>query len=188
MTKDTERVNYNNKDVSDTILRHHQQSSKRNIPKPVPDLPKNLSYSAYLKYQEIDLSRKPSKVKRTPITRDRPRSKVSRSVTPKEGNERYKDDNIVVISDNVVKNKDISNNLNPFHNEFNKVIENPFHKSEDMSLSTELTDDNTTITDDAIEYMWNGKETVNTAIVDIYDQKEGCDPFLKMRVIMNVTS
>ena len=25
-------------------------------------------------------------------------------------------------------------------------------------------------------------ETVNTAIVDIYDSDEGCDPFLKMRV------
>ena len=76
-------------------------------------------------------------------------------------------------------------NLNPFHHDFKKVIENPFLKSQEVSMTTELTDDNESQV--SSDRLWSGlnkrpKETVNRAIVDIYDSDEGCDPFLKMRV------
>ena len=53
-------------------------------------------------------------------------------------------------------------------------------------MTTELTDDNESSRVSS-DRLWHGssqrpKETVNRAIVDIYDSDEGCDPFLKMRV------
>ena len=96
----------------------------------------------------------------------------------------------VVVRDNVRSVRESEgvssspDNLNPFHHDFNKVIENPFLKSQEVSMTTELTDDNESRV--SSDRLWRSsnrpKETVNRAIVDIYDSDEGCDPFLKMRV------
>ena len=163
-------INRPNKNV-DAI----SKPSKRNIPKPLPN-PSHFSYSTYLKYDDIDTD---------PVSKNSRKSKSIRSVTPKGTiSENYKDDDIVVVQDNVVESiNPNANNLNPFHNDFNKVIQNPFLKVQEVSMSTDLTDDNTDI-----EYetnnnqLWRRRDTVNTAIVDIYDSSDGCDSFLKMRV------
>ena len=113
----------------------------------------------------------------------------------KSTRERFKDDNVVVVRDNALESDLVYNenpspdNLNPFHHDFNKVIENPFLKSQEVSMATESTDDNASIISSPV--VWSRpsrpKETVNRAIVDIYDSEEGCDPFLKMRVSFTVS-
>ena len=171
---------------------HVQKPINRNEPKPLPLISTNLSYSAYLRYQELNTksnSRNEYRESYNHHVNHRSKKKPKkRPITPRETVESYKDDNTVVIRDNVVQSGSDSinaNNLNPFHNEFNKVIENPFLKAHDMSMSTEITEDETDVTDisDNINMFTRSRnETVNSAIVDIYDSQEGCDPFLKMRV------
>ena len=170
-----------------------QRPINRSEPKPLPLISSNLSYSAYLRYQDLNTGsiskKKHTKQSNSNDNRNRnKRAHNKRPITPRETIESYKDDNIVVIRDNVVKSGSDSmnaNNLNPFHNEFNKVIENPFLKAQEMSLTTEITEDHTEITDisdNTSMFEINRNETINSAIVDLYDSNEGCDPFLKMRV------
>ena len=162
--------------------------SRRTEPKPLPLLTSNLSYSAYLRYQDVN-------TKDIPKTSTKKRQQARNSRLQRKESERYKDENVVVVNDNAVKHsaddtKKNKNNLNPFHHDFNKVIENPFIRAQEMSLSTEITDDLPDTASDSSSLsmgMWEvargaTRETVNTAIVDIYDSDEGCDPFLKMRV------
>ena len=78
---------------------------------------------------------------------------------------------------------------NPFHENFNKVIENPFLKAKEVKAEIASSEDNESIFNSTnqwevgIDSFGQAEGTVNTAIVDIYDSEEGCDPFLKMRVI-----
>ena len=156
--------------------------NKRTEPKPLPLITSNLSYSAYLRYQDVN-------AKHTPEQTSRRKQNDKIPKLQRKESERYKDDNTVVVNDNAVKSDGKSaNNLNPFHHDFNKVIENPFLKAQELSLTTETTDDNTDAATDVTNLssnLWAGGrgETVNTGIVDLYDDhNEGCDPFLKMRV------
>ena len=190
------RSNSRRKLVSSDSLRedYHppvKTTSRRTEPKPLPMLTSNLSYSAYLRYQDVN-------TKDIPKTSTKKRQSERNSRLQRKESERYKDENVVVVNDNVVKHStDVTknrNNLNPFHHEFNKVIENPFNRAQEMSLSTEITDDLPDTGSDSSGLsmgMWEmargaTRETVNTAIVDIYDSEEGCDPFLKMRVCQYV--
>ena len=188
------RSNSRRKLVSSESLREDFNSpvrtpSRRTEPKPLPLLTSNLSYSAYLRYQDVN-------TKDIPKTSTKKRQQVRNSRLQRKESERYKDENVVVVNDNAVKHsadadtKRNKNNLNPFHHDFNKVIENPFIRAQEMSLSTEITDDLPDTASDSSSLsmgMWEvargaTRDTVNTAIVDIYDSDEGCDPFLKMRV------
>ena len=186
------RSNSRRKLVSSDSLREDYHPSvraprRRTEPKPLPLLTSNLSYSAYLRYQDVG-------TKDIPKTSTKKRQPVKNSRLQRKESERYKDENVVVVNDTVVRNSaddaKSKNNLNPFHHDFNKVIENPFIRAQEMSLSTEITDDLPDTESDSSGLsmgMWEvargaTRETVNTAIVDIYDSEEGCDPFLKMRV------
>ena len=87
------------------------------------------------------------------------------------------------ISVTNTKNSSLDN-LNPFHHDFNKVIENPFLKSQEMLMTTDITDDNESqvFAPNLRTRPSRPEETVNKAILNIYDSNKGCDPFLKMRV------
>ena len=143
------RSNSKRKLVASESLRENDHQlvrtpSRRTEPKPLPLLTSNLSYSAYLRYQDVGTKDIPKT-----STKRRPPGRNSR--LQRKESERYKDENVVVVNDNVVKHSDdenkrhkSANNLNPFHHDFNKVIENPFLRAQEMSLSTELTE----VTDD----------------------------------------
>ena len=141
------RSNSKRKLVASESLRDCQPvrtPSRRTEPKPLPLLTSNLSYSAYLRYQDVGTKDIPKT-----STKRRPPGRNSR--LQRKESERYKDENVVVVNDNVVKHSGdenkrhkSANNLNPFHHDFNKVIENPFLRAQEMSLSTELTE----VTDD----------------------------------------
>ena len=143
------RSNSRRKLVASESLRENDHQpvrtpSRRTEPKPLPLLTSNLSYSAYLRYQDVGTKDIPKT-----STKRRPPGRNSR--LQRKESERYKDENVVVVSDNVVKHSGdenkrhkSANNLNPFHHDFNKVIENPFLRAQEMSLSTELTE----VTDD----------------------------------------
>ena len=174
-------------------------STYRTQPKQLPPLAqaRPLSYSETLKVGRYNGNKK------KPVSgrEDTPRNgllstDISRKNSIKSTRERFRDENVVVVRDNVravreseavSSNNSTPDNLNPFHHDFNKVIENPFLKSQEVSMTTELTDDNESSRVSSAR-MWHGssqrpKETVNRAIVDIYDSdSQGCDPFLKMRV------
>ena len=172
--------------VKETNTSKKRGPNKRTEPKPLPLITSNLSYSAYLRYQDVNAKHTPE-----PTSRRKQNDKIPK--LQRKESERYKDDNTVVVNDNAVKSDGKSaNNLNPFHHDFNKVIENPFLKAQELSLTTETTDDNTDAATDVTNLssnLWAGGrgETVNTGIVDLYDDhNEGCDPFLKMRVCVLV--
>ena len=89
-------------------------------------------------------------------------------------------------NNNAVREREATDRDNPFHENFNKVIENPFMQAKDIKTSSDDSESmfNSTNQWEAEENIFGQAEgTVNTAIVDIYDSEEGCDPFLKMRVI-----
>lgn len=167
---------------------HEQIVSKRTVPKSLPPmLSSDLHYSAYLRYQSLNTNTDNTKSDREDKRRAK-RSKSLQSRSKSRGSERCREDNVVVIQDSLVKQNDLDPkkaaiNHNPFHTDFNKIIENPFLKIQEQSMTTEITD---VITDDdsQLESVVEVKprEVVNTAIVDIYDADESCDPFLKMRV------
>ena len=162
-------------------------TSYRTQPKPLPSLshPRPLTYSETLKGSSYRRNTKKELL----------RQDISRKSSIKSTRERFKDDNVVVVRDNALESDLVNadnaspDNLNPFHHDFNKVIENPFMKSQEVSMTTESTDDNESIISSPV--VWarpsRPKETVNRAIVDIYDSDEGCDPFLKMRVSLIVS-
>ena len=192
--RDSKRSNSRRDLIKPEQKNYAQNPINRSEPKPLPMISSNLSYSAYLRYQDLNTGAI-SKKKHTKYNNNNNNriqmTQNKRSITPRETIESYKDDNIVVIRDNVVQSGSDSmnaNNLNPFHNEFNKVIENPFLKAQEMSLTTEITEDNTEITDisdNTSMFEISKHETINSAIVDLYDSNEGCDPFLKMRVSLS---
>ena len=173
-------------------------STYRSQPKHLPPLAqaRPLSYSETLKVgnkkKPVSKREEEEAAKNGLLSTD-----ISRKNSIKSTRERFRDENVVVVRDNVrpvresegVSSYNSSNptpdNLNPFHHDFNKVIENPFLKSREVSMTTELTDDNESRV--SSDRLWRSgsnrpKETVNRAIVDIYDSDEGCDPFLRMRV------
>ena len=82
---------------------------------------------------------------------------------------------------------------NPFHENFNKVIENPFLKEKEVKAEIAFSEDNESIFNSTnqwevgVDSFGQAEGTVNTAIVDIYDSEEGCDPFLKMRVRTSIS-
>ena len=175
-------------------------STYRTQPKQLPALAlaRPLSYSETLKAgSSYSRDKKKSASRREDVPRTGLLSSdISRKNSIKSTRERFRDENVVVVRDNVRavrESEGVSSpeNLNPFHHDFNKVIENPFLKSQEVSMTTELTDDNESRV--SSHSLWHGnnrpKETVNRAIVDIYDsENEGCDPFLKMRVSSSLSS
>ena len=172
-------------------------STYRTEPKQLPVLAqaRPLSYSETLKAGSSNYrNKKKSASRREDVPKTGLHSTdISRKNSIKSTRERFRDENVVVVRDNVrtVRESEGSSNpspdnLNPFHHDFNKVIQNPFLKSQEVSMATEITDDNESGV--SSQRLWHGgsnrpKETVNRAIVDIYDSdSQGCDPFLKMRV------
>lgn len=157
-------------------------TSYRAQPKSLPPLSPSrpLSYSETLKVGSYrNTNKAPS------------RQESSRKNSIKSTRERFKDENVVVVRDNVRESQlagahnPSPDNLNPFHHDFNKVIDNPFLLSQEVSMTTELTDDNESKISSLPVWVpgpRRHKETVNRAIVDIYPSDGGCDPFLKMRV------
>ena len=110
---------------------------------------------------------------------ERDRSDKSERRRKRRGGERLKKEDVIIE-----KHMD-----NPFHENFNKVIENPFLKAKEVKAEIVSSEDNESIFNSTNQWEVGGDSfgqaegTVNTAIVDIYDSEEGCDPFLKMRVI-----
>ena len=176
-------------------------STYRTQPKQLPPLAqaRPLSYSETLKAGSSNYrNKKKSGSRREDVPKTGLHSTdISRKNSIKSTRERFRDENVVVVRDNVRavresegvssnhSNNPSPDNLNPFHHDFNKVIDNPFLLSQEVSMTTELTDDNESKISSLPVWVpgpRRHKETVNRAIVDIYPSDGGCDPFLKMRV------
>ena len=160
---------------------HKQYLNKRSIPESLPSLDhSDLHYSAYLRYNDIQINPRSRSRSTTSKKTHRSRSKKIKDT------KRYKDDNMLDAQDNIKSDDSKSQiNHNPFHSDFNKVIENPFLRVQEQSMTTEVTD--VTSDDESGDMKFKSeKPREETAIVDIYDADESSDPFLKMRVSIRV--
>ena len=85
---------------------------------------------------------------------------------------------------------------NPFHREYNKVMDNPVHSERRLSLGTLSSEEPMGVVrlptaDEQWSFGGNSlshsRETVNTAIVDFYQSESGGDePVLRTRVSLVV--
>lgn len=159
------------------------RSSYRSRPKELPIVPQNNRQAKMRSERREDKERRrrdqPERRKE-----ERDRSENSERKRRRGGGERLRKQRM--RKEDVIIEKDMDN---PFHENFNKVIENPFLKAKEVKTEIVSSEDNESIFNSTNQWEVGGDSfgqaegTVNTAIVDIYDSEQGCDPFLKMRVI-----
>jgi len=159
------------------------RSSYRSRPKELPIVSQNIRQSKMRSHRREDKERRRRDQSSRKETKQETRSE--RSERGEKRRRRRGDDRQNRGEVNSEKQMD-----NPFHENFNKVIENPFLKAQEVMTEPASSEDNESVWNSTNQWEVGGEsfgqaeETVNTAIVDIYDSEDGCDPFLKMRVVV----
>ena len=156
-------------------------SSYRNQPKSLPAIPPKLRDIKRQGHRDENKRRRRKDHDIGERENRKSHRREKREVVPPKSHHRSERKSLEDIYINTIED-------NPFHEKFNKVIENPFLKANEIRRERTSSDESdsifnsTTHWDISTSTFGQPEGTINTAIVDIYDSEEGCDPFFKMRV------